>query len=66
MDHDPDHVESDEDHHGAGAPVMQTANQPAGGDLVGDECDAVVGVLRARDVVDGQEDPGQYLVDHHQ
>ena len=48
-------------HHGAGAPVMQAADQPAAHDILADEIDRVVGMVGRRDVVHRQERAGDGL-----
>ena len=53
---DPDHVQDRQQHHGARPPVMQTADQPAEREVVGDVGDTGVGLSRLGDVVDGEED----------
>ncbi len=48
----PDHVQDSQDDHGAGAIVVQAANEPTGRHLGGDILDAVIGLIWGRNVVD--------------
>ena len=57
------HMEEDDQHHEAGTPVMDAADQPAIADTGHDVLDAVVGMVGGGDVINGEHDAGDTLED---
>ena len=59
------HVHEDEDHHRAGAEVVDAAHDAAERRLAADELERVVRAVRRRHVRHGQTDAGRHLHDEH-